>query len=84
MIVWLNKVLGKRFRYRVCFKYRVNGDVIYTITMSIKMLHQKGIDNHRDIKRFGLGPIHKLSGINKAKLENGTIEVEPVCYLGWW
>ena len=78
-----SKILGLH-KYRVRFTYKdKNGRVVFHLTQTVSTIRQKYINRHRDIK-VAFGPIAKQRGVEKQYLCNGTIEVEPTCYLGRW
>lgn len=59
-----------------------HGVELAALTFSVCMFHPIAVDCHRDGKRQ-LAPA-LLRRMPRALLCNGTIDYEPVCYLGWW
>lgn len=78
----LNQILGWH-QYRVRFDYMIDGRVCFSFTRSIGVKERIFIDDHRRVKRE-LGPITNLPAIPKRLLCNGTLNMEPTCYLGRW
>lgn len=71
-------------RYRVEYMYKSRlGLKVFEIRVTMSVRTQSIIDQHRSLKKE-LGPLHRVKGIEKKTLCNGTLTVEPVCYLGRW
>lgn len=71
-------------RYRIKFIYKNNiGDVVFYCTGCVGVVRQSMIEDHRAMK-VNHGPIYYTNGIPKHLLSNGTLEIEPICYLGRW
>jgi hypothetical protein len=76
----------KRHWYRVRFEYKIKRTKIFDVTLSVGVIKQKDIDNHREIKKSMFPGILKvfISEGNKKLLNNGSVYVEPTVYLGRW
>ena len=72
------------YRYRVEFTYKSqSGRVVLSYTDTVGVRKPRYINDHRRIKT-AQGPLSKHKGIPKSLLRNGTLELEPKCYLGRW
>lgn len=82
-IIWsANALFGWR-RYRVTFTYKdPAGRVVFHIATTVGVDDAYYINESRELKRE-FGPLHNIDQI-RARLCNGTLEVEPTCYLGRW
>src|SRR5678815_4072010 len=79
----LRKIFGW-YQYRIQLIYKSkSGRIVFTATRTVGVSRRKFIDDHRRIKKE-LGPIYGVKGVQKRLLDNGTLIVEPVCYLGRW
>lgn len=78
----MNLIMGKR-HYRVSFLYRNHGRTIFHVNMTVTVDDEELIDNHRLIKTSTISKYLNLSNI-RPLLNNGVIDVEPICYLGRW
>ena len=79
-----NALTGYRFWYRIRQQYiDKHGTRTFNITSDIGLYDREDICNHRKLK-CAIGPIHTMLNHNKSKqdLHNGTIKLEPTCYLG--
>lgn len=71
-------------RYRLRFNYKDRmGRIVFSYTRTVGVANRKTIDDHRALK-VELGPVYGIAGVSKRHLTNGTIDVEPMCYLGRW
>lgn len=75
-------LLGEH-RYRVKFTYKIAGHEVFSFASTVKLVDRRRIEDHRLLKR-ARGPLSSIGGVPKSALMNGTLEVEPVCYLGRW
>jgi hypothetical protein len=79
----LRKIFGwHQYRIQIIYKSK-SGQIVFTVTRTVGVSRRKFIDDHRKIKKE-LGPIYGTKGVQKHLLNNGTLIVEPVCYLGRW
>lgn len=79
----LCKIFGW-YHYRVCFLYKnKEGMIVFTYYRTVGVSKRKDINNHRVIKKE-LGPVTNVSAVYKANLCNGSLLMEPTCYLGRW
>lgn len=78
----LNLFFGK-VHFRVKFSYKINGAVVFDYTDSVTLDFPSLINDHRKLK-IASGAIHiKLPEVRHL-LNNGRLNVEPICYLGRW
>jgi hypothetical protein len=78
----LNLLFGWR-HYRFNFIYRVNGHSVTHISTTLGVRRAYMVADHRALKQH-FGPIYHVPGIDKWRLNNGELAVEPLCYLGRW
>jgi hypothetical protein len=80
----LNIFFGWR-RYRVKFVYKEpNGRISFDFYRTVAVRHAKFIGHGRYLKRVGGNASGALLPHQKYLLCNGTMDVEPICYLGRW
>lgn len=84
MIGWLNNKLKTRYWYAVRFIYRnKKGEKVFDFVTEVGLTKKRMILKHRETKKILL-PVHKLTGVPKYLLCNGSVVVEIVTYLGWF
>jgi hypothetical protein len=83
VVIWLANFLLGYPRYRVKFTYKDSGNrVVFNFTRTVTVRDRWYIEQHREIKRE-LGPVYNMAHM-RPLLNNGTLDVDPVCYLGRW
>lgn len=80
----LHYMFYRRHYYRVKFSYKSMYGNQWQITNTVIIRHQRLIEDHRQVKRIMLADIRDVAEKNKLRLDNGTIQMEPICYLGKW
>jgi hypothetical protein len=73
----------KRYWYECKVKYLVNGVLIFSYITQIGLLEQKGVLNRRYMKKSD-SPLHLNKKIDKKHLKNGAIDLEVICFLGYF
>ncbi len=73
----------KRYWYECNVKYLVNGVLIFSYIQQIGLVEQSGILNRREMKKSDL-PLHLNKKIDKKRLRNGEIDLEVICFLGYF
>jgi hypothetical protein len=82
-VIWLMNAAFGRARYRVKFIYKDGGRVVFDITQTVTIYKPEQIDRGREMK-IAFGNLAKEMPEIKPYLCNGTLLVEPTCYLGRW
>jgi hypothetical protein len=81
---FLNIFFGWR-RYRVKFVYKEpTGRISFDFYKTVAVRNARFIDCARDLKRAAGNASEALFPHQKYLLCNGTVHVEPICYLGRW
>jgi len=69
-------------QYRIKFIYKNKaGSVVFWYSHTVSFKYKRSVDDHRIIKKYGSNLYGKVKD-KKYLLTNGTLEVEPTCYLG--
>lgn len=79
----INKLTGRLFWWQVKHVYRdKNGKIIFTYTSNTGTDCKSDILNHRKIKKEST-PLNKVLKNMDYLLNNGNLEIEIICYLGY-
>lgn len=82
-IIWCANALLGWPRYRVKFIYKdKTGNILFNFTQTMSVRDAYYINQQRDMKK-ARGELYNISSIRPA-LCNGTLEAEPICFLGRW
>lgn len=85
VVSWLLNIFFGWRKYRVKFIYKEpDGRVSFEFYKTVAVRHAKFIDHGRHLKRTAGNANKALLPQEKYLLCNGTIHVEPICYLGRW
>lgn len=79
----MNKLFGpKHFRVKYTYSDKRSKEV-FSFYQSVIVFDSAKIDSGRLLKK-AVAPMHKMVKVPKYLLRNGTLSVEPTCYLGRW
>jgi hypothetical protein len=80
---WILKKFGYRHWYRFKLQYKdKDSQNLFYYTTSYGLKDVESILDHRSVKQTV--PLHLVNGIPKHLLCNGKLELEPLCYLGFF
>ena len=83
IIKWFNTKTNRRYWYRVKFIYKnKQGVVVWDVTSNRGLTKRKYITNHKLLAKSM--NISELAKQHNLPLCNGTLDVEPICYLGYF
>lgn len=73
---------GYRYNYRVSLTYFVKNKPLHQITTTVALTTPEFFKKFRNISKI-LGP-DLITEIPKYLLKNGKIQIQPICYLGFY
>ena len=83
---YLSTITGRRYHYRVQFSYTSReSHRLWATSATVSLTYRSRIGAMRAIKcAMFPGGIKHNPQFKNLPLNNGTLDVEPTCYLGWY